>query len=107
MLTTKADIITRLQKEILPLQGFKPVTNRARIDFGLGPLKTAFPNGVLPLGAVHEFYCTANEDTAATCGFIAGIVSTLMKNGGVCIWISSSRNLFPPALHSFRIHPEK
>jgi protein ImuA len=59
------------------------------------------------LGAVHEFLCAGAEDAAATGGFIAGILATLMRSGGVSLWISSSRTLFPPALKSFGIDPEK
>lgn len=107
MPATKADIIAQLQKDILPLQGFKPTMNGTTVDVGLGPLKHAFPNAVFPLGAVHEFCCTRAEDTAATSGFIAAILATLMRNDGVSLWISSSRTLFPPALRSFGIEPDK
>jgi len=101
---TKADIIAQLQKDLLPLQGFKHVANDNAIDTGLGPVNYAFPNGVFPLGAIHEFIA---EDTAATGGFIAGILSALMQNGGACLWVSSWRTLFPPALLSFGISPDK
>jgi protein ImuA len=101
---TKADIIAQLQKDLLPLQGFKHVANDNAIDTGLGPINYAFPNGVFPLGAIHEFIA---EDGAATGGFIAGILSALMQNGGACLWVSSWRTLFPPALLSFGISPDK
>ncbi len=35
-------IIAQLQKEILPLQGFKPPAGGMAIDFGLGPIAVAF-----------------------------------------------------------------
>lgn len=106
MSATKADIIARLQREILPLQGFKPASNGMLMDIGLGPLKAAFPNISFPLGAVHEFICSSTEDAAASGGFISGLLSSLMRSKGVSIWISSSRTLFPPAMKSFGISPD-
>lgn len=104
MPASKADIIAQLQKDLLPLQGLKHVANNHTIDTGLGPINYAFPNGVFPLGAIHEFIA---EDIAATSGFVAGILSVLMQNGSICLWISPYRTLFPPALHSFGISPDK
>ena len=102
-----ADIIARLQREILPLQGYKPHPNAESIDVGLGRIKQAFPNNTFPLGAVHEFCCTGAEDVSATAGFIAAILGSLMRDGGVALWISSSRTVFPPSLQSFSIQPDK
>src|SRR5262245_8748599 len=107
MLPTKADIITRLQRDILPLQGFKPVKNDTSLDIGLGPMKYAFPNAIFPQGAIHEFICDKPEDSSCSSAFIAVILSALMRKGGAGIWISSSRKLFPPALSSFGIEPDK
>lgn len=104
---TKADIISQLKKEILPLQGFKPIINGNAVDVGLGPIKEAFPYASFPLGAIHEFLSGGPEDAAATSGFVAGIVASLMRNNGVCIWISSSRMIFPPALAALGIQPHK
>src|SRR4029078_7484509 len=100
MNTIKADIITQLQKDILPLQGFKRIFGSAVLDVVPGIIKNAFPNNEFPLGAVHEFISTGAEDTAATGGFIAGMLASIMKSGGASIWISSSRSIFPPALNS-------
>lgn len=107
MHSTKADIIAQLQKEILPLQGFKSTTNSSAVDVGLGPMKYAFPNATFPLGAVHEFCCTGKKDAAATTGFIAGVMAALMKRGGATLWISSNRTVFPPALKFFGIEPDR
>ena len=107
MPSTKANIIAQLKKDILPLQGFKPAINNTVHDVGLGSINIAFPNELFPLGAVHEFICSGPEDLSASGGFIAGILSTLMLCGGVCLWISSSRTIFPPALKLFGIEPEK
>ena len=53
MTGSKSDIIARLQREILPLQGFKPGANNKLVDIGLGPVKQAFPNSEFPLGVIH------------------------------------------------------
>lgn len=102
----KAEILAELQTDILRLQGFKPADNAA-IDWGLGPIKSAFPNSTFPLGAIHEFLSVRPEDAAATSGFIAGLLSSLMGSNGTSIWISASRKLFPPALKSFGIQPDR
>jgi protein ImuA len=107
MQNSKADIIAQLQKDILPLQGFKPVKGNVGFDAGLGFIKHAFPNASFPLGAIHEFFCGGTEDVAASIGFIAGVLSEIMKTGGVSIWISSNQTIFPPALKSFGIEPDK
>lgn len=105
MSAKRADIISRLQNDILLLQGYKPGKSPA-VDIGLGPIKYSFPNATFPLGAIHEFISTSTEDSAATCGFIAGILGSLMRNGGTSLWISSARKLFPPSLKAFGIQPD-
>jgi protein ImuA len=105
MHSTREDIIAKLQRDILPLQGFKRSTNKRRI--GLGALENAFPCSIFPLGAVHEFICMDNEAVAVSGGFISVVVGKLMQNNGATVWISSSQNFFPPALCSFGIKPEK
>lgn len=102
----KADIITQLQKELLPLQGFKPAQGPA-INMGLNALNQAFPNNTFPLGAVHELISDTAEQAAATTGFVSGIVSHLMHRGGACLWLTTSRFVFPPALSSFGIEPHR
>jgi protein ImuA len=102
----RADVITALQSDILRLQGFKPIGITA-LDLGLGPIKAAFPNATFPLGAVHEFLSGKYEDGAATCGFVAGLLSPLMGTTGTTLWISSSRTLFPPALKMYGIQPDR
>lgn len=102
----KAHIISKLQQEILVLQGFKGPGNH-RAGIGLGPMKDSFPNGTFPLGAVHEFLFANLEDAAATCGFIASLMSPLMIKGGVIFWIGSRRTIFPPGLKLFDVHPDQ
>jgi protein ImuA len=105
MAVSKADIIAQLQRSILPLQGFKYSVQNTSV--GLGAIEKAFPNSTFPLGGLHEFICADIESTAATDGFVAGILSSLMRKNGVSLWISSSQKIFAPSLKSFGIQPEK
>ena len=77
------------------------------MEFGLGPIEAALPNGSFPTGAVHEFISTGREQAAASGGFMAGLLNPLMRRGGICIWISSARTLFPPALKAFGVAPDR
>ena len=97
MFAKKTDIFTRLKREILPLEGFRSAMPESVMDLGLGFMEEAFPNGSFPLGAVHELISEGAESTAATTGFISGLLGGLMKNGGAAVWIGSSPILFPPA----------
>lgn len=103
----KKNIISQLQKNILQWQGFTQAAADNDNTIGLGPVETAFPNGIFPRGAIHEFLGSEPEHAAACGGFIGGLLQTLMQNNGACIWISVSRTLFPPALISFGIEPDR
>jgi protein ImuA len=105
--TQQVDIIAGLKKDILLLSGFKPVINNSRDNGGLGLISQAFPNNSFPSGAIHEFISGGAEDSAASYGFIAGVVASLMKNNGASVWISPSPMIFPPALQQFGIDPAK
>jgi protein ImuA len=107
MESSKKDIVSKLQNDILLWQGFTPPPAGPVKGIGLGPLEAAFPNGVFPTGSIHEMLCPTPEHTAATGGLIGGLLSTLMKQGGACIWISTSRRLFPPALKAFNVTPDR
>ena len=107
MTVSKAAIIARLQREILPLQGIKITLNNTALDKTIGSLKNVFPGNTFPVGAIHEFIAAGMEDAATTSGFIAGILTTLMQNGGAVIWIGSAHTIFPPALKLFGIVPDK
>jgi len=102
-----ADIIRQLQRDILPLQGFKPPTAGKAIDFQLGPIESAFPNQTFPTGAVHEFISRTPQQSAAANGFLGGLLAPLMKNGGACIWITGKRTSFPPGFSIFGVPPDR
>ena len=101
----KSDLLRQLQREILPLQGLKSVAGKATVSLGLEPMEPSFPNGRFPTGVIHEFTTTGPESSAATGGFLTGIMSGLMKQTGAAVWISSRRTVFPPSLHSFGVKP--
>ncbi|QEC69340.1 Error-prone repair protein ImuA [Panacibacter ginsenosidivorans] len=107
MTAARADIIAQLQRDILPLEGYKPVPGGVLEIIGLGAVNAAFPDAQFPLGAVHEFICKGAEEKVAAGGFIAGILAALMQRGGVCVWIGKVRTVFPPALVAFGIAPER
>lgn len=100
-------MISRLQKNILLWEGFKSPVPNHEDRIGLGPIEAAFPNGVFPTGTIHEIICPTPEQAAATCGFMAGLLSSLMLQGGVCLWIGVSRKLFPPSLMAFDVAPDR
>lgn len=107
MLASKKDIISELQKNILQWQGIK-VPQADTIQFaGLEQIEGTFPNAVFPTGAIHELLIDEHEHAAACGGFLGGLLQVLMQQGGICLWISTSRSLFPPALKSFGVSPER
>ena len=107
MTISKAAILAQLQKEILPLQGYKKNSSGSALKVLPAAMNNAFPNNEFPLGAVHEFFCNSMETAAATDGFISCIVASLMKDGGACIWVGAAVGIFPPALQAFGIAPDK
>ena len=102
----KADIITQLKKELLDLKGFRPLVHAHR-QIDLGTINYSFPNSQFPLGVNHEFICNNKENLAASSGFIAGVLSSMLQKSGAVVWVSSSQIIFPPALVSFGIDPSQ
>lgn len=107
MNATKQELIDKLRRDLLGWEGFRPVAPEERQSFGLGPIENAFPNQTFPTGALHEFISTRPEFTAAIGGFIAGIMQTLLEKGGVCVWVSYTRRIYPPALKRFGVDPDR
>ncbi len=100
------DVVSRLKRDILPLQGFKKLCTDKDVSLNCSSIESAFPNSTFPIGCTHEFITGCFEDAAPTNGFIAAISGKLMRLSGVCIWISTTRYLFPPALVTFNVNPE-
>src|SRR6185312_9871744 len=84
----------------------KPLSANRKPINGLEAIEAAFPNKIFPTGAIHEFLTFEPEHAAASGGFIGGLLSTFMKQGGICIWISTTRKLFPAAMKTFGIMPD-
>lgn len=106
-MNARKELINKLQQDILLWQGYKPQTDVADEVMGLGDIESAFPNGVFPRKAIHEFISVIPEHSAASGGFIGALLSVLMKEGAACVWVSSSRKLFPAALRLFNVDPER
>lgn len=102
----KREVISQLQQKMLHWQGYQ-ATAAHTVRMGLGPVEQAFPNGVFPAGSIHEFIAAAPEQAAASSGFIGGLLARLMRQEGVCLWISASRTLFPPAIGAFGVTPDR
>ena len=107
MLPAKAHIIAQLKKELLNLTYSKPPGHDSNLPPELGFLKQHLPQANFPVAAIHEFLCATNESVAASEAFVSALVSTLMNNNAVTVWVSSNKNLFPPALRLFGIDPDK
>jgi protein ImuA len=107
MMENKQEIIGQLRKNLLQWEGYKPPVTGARSLVGLGPAEAAFPNGIFPVAAVHEFVCGSAEEAAAGGGFVTGILSALLKQDGICVWIGRARRLFAPALTALGVAPHK
>lgn len=101
------DIFVTLQKQIYALQGFSAPTQGKHVNFELGAAEKGFPNRIFPTGAVHELVSDSPQDAAATTGFMAALLGKLMQGGGLSLWISKKRTLYPPALKFFGIDPDR
>lgn len=99
MTVERNERLEKLRREILDLQGLRtPLERDGAVP--LGAMNDAFPNGAFPVSAVHEFISRTPEESAATSGFTMALLSFL-TNGGVCLWVSAKRLVFPPALKTF------
>lgn len=106
MTAEKKEILQQLQRKVLELQGFKTATTSSTESFGLGLLESCFPNATFPTGTIHEFLTENPEQTAASEGFISGLLAKLMETGNACLWISKNRKLFPPAMEKFGVNAQ-
>ena len=105
-MAAKADIRSRLQQEILSLQGFKSASLAVADTGGLACIHHCFPQGRFPFAGVHEFLCTDEESATASVAFITGLLSSYGQKAGTVMWVCKSRQIFPPALCSFGLLPQ-
>ncbi len=104
-MNSKQEILKDLRKQILLMEGFKePVLTE---DAKLGRINEAFPNGVFPFSALHEFFCYNQEEVTSSSAFITALLSSRFKKGARVVWISPIRTIFPPALKLFGIEPHQ
>lgn len=106
-LENKNEVIRQLREKILELEGFSASPKLPASSLGLGAFESAFPGGSFPLGTVHEFISLHPADAASTNGFISGLLSSLVRKGGFCLWISNRRSIFPQGLARFGVAPDR
>ena len=102
----KKEIAKQLQAKINAMQGL------GRLPFAMSksafaPFNTAFPNHVFPIGTLHEFISDEPADAASTSGFMTALIGKFIKTGGLCLWISSERKIFPATLKQFGVEPDR
>lgn len=105
MKKTNSKTFEKLKQELLAFSGYK-ASLASHSCISLGPIDKAFPNHTFPVGALHEFLSFSPEESAATYGFVMAVVAKIAQSGGVVLWISTSRLVFPPALLMFGIKPD-
>ncbi len=107
MSSNRAEILNKLRQDILHWEGYKSPVSGRRDLLGLGALESSFPNEVFPISSVHEMVCASSEQAAAAGGFITAILSVLMKQDGISVWIGRKGHLFAPAFTGFGVRADK
>ncbi|WP_415582025.1 ImuA family protein [Flavobacterium longum] len=101
----KRAIARQLQSKINLMQGLgKP--SDGLVPKGFEPFNEAFPHGVFPKTAIHEFISHEPHQAAATSAFITALAGKFTKENGVCLWVGN-RNVYPPGLKHFGINPDR
>ena len=77
------------------------------LPFGVAAIDRALPGGGLALGAVHEILGIDGdeEDGAAACGFIAGLLARLRR--GPVLWCLKRPDLYGPGLLVHGLDPAR
>lgn len=73
---------------------------------GFEPFNEAFPNGIFPKTAIHEFISHEPHQAACTSAFITALAGKFTKENEVCLWVGN-RNIYPPGLKHFGINPDR
>jgi len=103
----KHDIIRQLRQDILPLEGYKPPSGGLPSKLGLGSIEQAFPNGLIPTGAIHDFIIQDEEGLGATSAFVSAMLGRLLERGGLGVWISPLRSMFAGGLAYYGVNPDR
>jgi protein ImuA len=97
-----------LRQEVRRLEGFRNVTSRlGAVRFGVPAIDNALPEKSFPLGVTHEFVSEGPEEGAVTAGFISGLMSLMMKEGGTVAWVGRQRNIYAPGLAFFGLDAKR
>lgn len=102
----KRELVQMFQAKINAMQSLGRVSSEAVADTFF-PFSEAFPNQTFPVGALHEFSSYEAVSAASTGGFIASITGKLIKNNGICVWVSREKKLFPAGLKQFGLSPDR
>jgi protein ImuA len=102
----KLEIARQLQAKINAMQGLGKL-NIEPANEGLAPFNAAFPGGIFPKGAIHEFISYESANAASTSGFITAVTGNLMKDGGLCLWVANGTKVFAPGLKHFGLNPDR
>ncbi|REA58174.1 Error-prone repair protein ImuA [Dyadobacter luteus] len=106
-LANKSELVTKLRRDILERQGYHSSTRHRKVEMGLGQIEKSFPNGVFPVGCVHELVSHSSEQAAAASGFMAAVLGKITRPGGMSVWISTARTVFAPGLKCFGVDPDR
>jgi protein ImuA len=106
MQNSKANIIAQLKQDILLLSGTKQPTSIVHSK-KLSFFTESMPNGSFPLGAVHEFLYSNQQDKTASFGFISALQTTLFPPTAIVVWVTKNNFIYPPGLALLKLKPQQ
>ncbi|NUY81927.1 Error-prone repair protein ImuA [Flavobacterium sp. MAH-1] len=102
----KREMARQLQSKIDAMQGLGKRSERQQRN-ALSPFGSAFPGGVFPMAAIHEFISYEPSDAASTSGFMTALVGKFMQEGSLCLWIGNGTKIYPSGLGHFGLKPDR
>ena len=102
----KRALAKELQAKINAIQGLGKLSGEPAIA-QLSPFNSAFPSGSFPIGVIHEFVSYEPAHAASTNGFITAIAAKIIKEGGLCLWVGSKKDIFPLGVKHFGLEPDR
>jgi protein ImuA len=103
---TKAETLAQLKQKIQHIEGFKIDAQKAPISFRIPALDQALPQGVFPMGAVHDFGCDS-KNLGSTTGFISAVMAKISRDAHAILWITKTKTVFAPGLAAFGLDPSR
>lgn len=104
---SKAETLNLLRKEIQHLEGFKAESCRFDVQTKIEAIDRCFPEGVFPLGVVHELICQEKSHVAPTLGFLSALMTTVNLSRAPVLWITQNKDVFAPGLITFGLEPHR